>query len=719
MHFVGKGWKYLWVILSVLFFGAQVGSAGDVDYEELIGADGMDYMNTLPILRDHVICREASTHDKKGGNDNGFSNKAEFVRREKGRRVVVLDVAGPGSIQSFWYSWPNQPGIPESVENFWAKMKGNVDFYFDGEDSAGMSIALRDMVGTSPHTYPLAVNADESTGGYITYVPLPFQDGAKVTIDGGRMPMFFYHLWYHSYPLGTKVDTWTGNENLAKILEDWDPANKDKFEMTVRNTRHTRENLTFTAGQSHTIFDSTSFYIGKTPPGGAVHNIRIKLPEDHQALRSLWLQGYWDDDTEPSVDVPLSLFYAVDHRFSEKPMGLVDNVEIKSTVIGQDSEGLYYFRLPMPYARQGRLSIVNRGNEKVTIDKVIIDASNQEFPGVGKSAGYFRTRVRESRELTPGRDYLLAHLYGRGHIVGTVLSVEDTPETFLEGDEHVYTDGGRSPLVIGDATETYFNGSWYFCNQAFSCPLHGAPTFRKDDKKIGAISDMTMYRFHLTDFVPFRSEARFSIQHGPFNNVPGHYRSVVFYYGLDDKSLFETDFLAMADKHDLEAHGFSGPAPVRTKHLSGFFEGEFNGQDLGLKKRPKVVSAEAWMLSLTVASIFYSGSKDSVDAKTFTVCEHSGPYEFTARIDPENSGVMLRRLFDQSVPDQRAIIEVDGEKAGVWYNAGHNKYKIWMEDDLVLDPSVTAGKSEVRIRVVPVSESFSAVEYKVFSIVLP
>lgn len=35
----------------------------------------------LPRLRDLVIGREASCHDRRGGNDNGFSNQTEFVRR--------------------------------------------------------------------------------------------------------------------------------------------------------------------------------------------------------------------------------------------------------------------------------------------------------------------------------------------------------------------------------------------------------------------------------------------------------------------------------------------------------------------------------------------------------------------------------------------------------------------------------------------------------------
>jgi hypothetical protein len=670
--------------------------------------DSFDFMETLPLLRDLVICREQSSHDRKGGNDNGFSNKAEFVRREKGRRVVNLDAAGPGCVYSIWYTWPNHPMYGKRVERAWAGWLGRIKFFFDGESEPRLQTPLRKLIGPEPFTYPLAVTARESTGGYNSYVPMPFQDGLRVSIDGGGTPMFGMHFWYHCYPRGTKVPTWTGGRDLAGAASQmhpetaWQPAGPALHEMN---------DVVIDPGETCDIF--------KSDQGGTVKCVRMQLPEDDAALRTLWLRAWWDDDEEPSVDAPLSLFFAVEHRYSKKKAAIKQNAEMRGVNVGQDQEGMFYLRLPMPFARRARLAIENRGDDKAAIAKVRIEADDRAPPGLGKSAGYLRTLFRQSSELTPGRDYLLAHIKGRGHIAGTVLAVEDTAETFLEGDERIYTDGCRSPHIMGDATETYFNGSWYFCEQAFACPLHGAPTFRMKRKIAGDPSDVTMYRFHPTDFVPFRSEVRFSMQHGGLNEVPGNYRSLVFYYGLPEESLVRTDYINMADSSDLDAHQFSGAAPVRTREREGFFEGDWNGQDLGLKKRPGWLPPILWMLSLTVRGVFHNPPKDSQYKVSFTVAEHKEPYEFTVKIDPKAEAVMLRRVLDQSIFDQRAVIEVDGKPAGVWFNTGNNKWKIFAEDDLILDPSVTAGKDEIRIRVVPESKVFTAAEYTVFSIVLP
>jgi len=664
-------------------------------------------MKSLPLLRDLVICREASTHDRRGGNDNGFSNKAEFVRRERGVRVTVMDVAGPGSVKSFWYSWPNHPLYTKTVERAWARWIGNVRFFFNGEDRPRLETPLRELVGAPPFIDPLAIHARKSTGGYFGCVPMPFEDGLRISIDGGGIPMFFYHFWYHCYPWGTKVESWTGDEDLSDVVEQWKP---EAAENPGGRLSHEIEDLALAPGESREIFS--------TDRGGTIGCLRIKLPEDDLALRSTRLQAFWDGETEPSIDAPLSLLFAVENRYKKEPAAIAGSAEMKGPVIGRDRGGMFYFRLPMPFSKRARLCLVNKGGAPAEFERIGIEYDDEVISGLGESAGYLRTEFRESRDLTPGRDYLLAHLHGRGHIVGTVMAVA-AAETFLEGDERVYTDGGRSPLIMGDATETYFNGSWYFMEKGFACPLHGAPTFRMKRKIVGTDSEVTMYRFHLTDLIPFRSEARFSMQHGGFNDVPGHYRSLVFYYGLPDKSLSRTDYLSMSDQEDRVAHSYSGADPISEKERAGFFEGDFNGQDLGLIERPGWFPPIVWNLYLTVRGIFHDPPDDSPDRISSTVCEHDGAYEFTVKIDPDNSAVMLRRLFDQSIPDQRANIEVDGKLAGIWYNAGRNKRKIWSEDDLILDPSLTKGKSEIRIKVVPASPTFTAVEYTVFSIEAP
>jgi len=675
--------------------------------------DSFNFMENFPVLHDLVICRNISAHDKKGGNDNGFTNKAEFIRLIGERTTVQLDAVGPGCLKYYAAFWKNHPVLhPKFIERRQLRRLGKVNFYFDGEKQPQLRTALNEFVGKPPHIYPLALTAEQSTGTNLSYVPMPFQDSVKVTVDGGKTPSFGLHFWYHCYPHGTKVSTWTEGQDLADAPAHFHPETAWK---PAGPAVHELDNLKIKPGETHDVFGSDQ--------AGTIKCIRMSLPQEDSVLRNLWLKAWWDNDQEPSMESPLSLLFAIENRYANYPKRkrkINEHAEMRGVIIGQDPDGLFFLRLPMPYVKGARIAIENKNEKEATIAKVRIESDQQVTPGLGKSAGYLRTQFRESHDLTPGRDYLMLHVKGRGKIAGVVLAVEETHENFLEGDERIYIDGSRSPAIIGDATETFFNGSWYFCEKAFACPIHGAPTFRMKSRLGGDISDITMYRFHPTEFVPFRSEARFSIQHGGFNEEPGHYRSLVFYYHLPEPSMFQTDYLNMSGQDDLSAHGFSGPAPVNIRKRDGFFEGEFNGQDIGTKKRPWWVAPIWWMLYWT----FIGGNRhvppeDSPDKVTFAVAEHDGPYEFKAKIDPEAQAVMLRRVLDQSVFDQRARFEVDGIHAGTWFNTGNNKWKIFAEDDLILDPSLTRGKKEITIRVVPESKTFTAAEYAVFSIKTP
>jgi hypothetical protein len=674
--------------------------------------DSFNFMENFPVLHDLVICRNISAHDKKGGNDNGFTGKAEFIRLEGEITTVLLDAIGPGCVKYFAAFWKNHPVLhPKFIERRQLKRLGKINYYFDREGSPRISVPVKESVGRPPHVYPLAFTADESTGTTLSYIPLPFQDSLKVTVDGGKTGSFGLHYWYHCYPPGTRMPTGADGNDLGAASSRFRP--ETAWKLAGKNVNETK-NLSIAAGAAVDIFSADK--------AGTVKCIRMDVPKKDSVLRGLWLKAWWDGEESPSVEAPLSLLFSIENRFADYPLRkrrYDKQAEIKGVIVGQDPEGFFFLRMPMPFSRNARIAIENRNPTEAVIPRVRIEADGGAAAGLGQTAGYFRTQFRESRDLTPGRDYLMLHVRGRGKIAGVVLAVEETPECFLEGDERIYIDGSRSPAIIGDATETFFNGSWYFLDRAFACPLHGAPTFRlKTYFGRDLIADITMYRFLPLEFVPFRSEARFSIQHGGFNEVAGHYRSLVFYYHLPEPSLVKTDHLEMADPADLAAHHCSGTEPLKTEAKSGFFEGEFNGQDIGTLKRPFFVPPIWWMIYWT----FIGGNRreppeNSPDKVSFTVATHGGPYEFKVKVDPQADAVLLRRVLDQSVFDQRARIEVDGVHAGTWYNTGNNQWKIFAEDDIILDPAATRGKSEITIGIAPESKTWTAAEYTVFSII--
>ena len=75
--------------------------------------------------------------------------------------------------------------------------------------------------------------------------------------------------------------------------------------------------------------------------------------------------------------------------------------------------------------------------------------------------GYFHAYYRQERPAVAGRNYAFLATRGRGHYVGTVMSViQSQISWFGEGDDLFYVDGATHPQIYGTGTEDYFNDAW-------------------------------------------------------------------------------------------------------------------------------------------------------------------------------------------------------------------------------------------------------------------
>ena len=120
-----------------------------------------------------------------------------------------------------------------------------------------------------------------------------------------------------------------------------------------------------------------------------------------------------------------------------------------------------------------------------------------------------------------GAPYTILDVKGRGHYVGTVLSVvQNQPGWFGEGDDFFYVDGNRDAVIQGTGTEDYFNDAWSL--RVATGPYAGVAV--ADGTGLG--SRMSAYRWHLADPVPFTTALRFDIEHkGWTYNDDGSVRS--------------------------------------------------------------------------------------------------------------------------------------------------------------------------------------------------
>jgi hypothetical protein len=231
--------------------------------------------------------------------------------------------------------------------------------------------------------------------------------------------------------------------------------------------------------------------------------------------RSLILRCYWDGESEPSVEVPVSDFFG---------MGFGKWKDYISLPLNMTSGG-YNCYWPMPFHRSALITVENTG--KVPISNFYYNVDVRTFSTLPPDALYFHAQFR--RVVTEkGVPVTILETKGRGHYVGTLLSMQ--PERgsgigYLEGDERIFIDGEKVPSIIGTGTEDYFSSGWYYDTGEYAAPYHGVTV---KDEKAGKINT---YRWHIEDPIPFKKSFKFQIEHGGTNDMAGvEYASVAYWY---------------------------------------------------------------------------------------------------------------------------------------------------------------------------------------------
>jgi len=235
-----------------------------------------------------------------------------------------------------------------------------------------------------------------------------------------------------------------------------------------------------------------------TGPGVVTHIWLTVAANEYGWPRLLRLRVYYDGSRVPSVDAPVGDFFAVGHGF-ERP--------VESLVIRDSSEGRsrnsYW---PMPFRRSCRITVTNEGRRRTS--NLYYHVDWKRVPSLPPDTAYFHARYRQTLPASGGAPYEVLSVRGRGHYVGTVLSVVQAEAGwFGEGDDFFFVDGEKKPSIEGTGTEDYFNDAWGL--RVDSGPYAGASVA----EGTGLGSRMTAFRWHLTDPIPFRRSLEFSFEH--------------------------------------------------------------------------------------------------------------------------------------------------------------------------------------------------------------
>ena len=245
--------------------------------------------------------------------------------------------------------------------------------------------------------------------------------------------------------------------------------------------------------------------------------------------QEMLLRMTWDDQKTPSVEAPLGDFFAC---------GFGIRTEILSLPVVVEDADSYNCFWRMPFRKHAKIEIVNQSDKPISllyynIDWIKLDSMPDETP-------YFYARYRQEYPNEQGKDYLVLDTQGKGHYVGTVLSVRTrSPSWFGEGDEKIYIDGESDASIWGTGTEDYFLSAWGL--KKTSTPYFGVGYF----DEWGIVGGHTCaYRWHIQDPIVFSKGIRVTFEHygwispdenpknisDSWNQRQDDYSSVAFWY---------------------------------------------------------------------------------------------------------------------------------------------------------------------------------------------
>jgi hypothetical protein len=230
----------------------------------------------------------------------------------------------------------------------------------------------------------------------------------------------------------------------------------------------------------------------------------------------LVLKVFWDDETQPSIQVPLSDFFgAIGGR----------TIDYQSALM-QINHSCFMSYLPMPCSKRARFVLANDGARDYS-QKVAYDIDFEASAAYATETSRLHCEWRRSNPVTNGL-HTIMEASGQGQYIGCILQVVSRSHDvwFGEGDTLFHLDGqtfGHTP-----GTEDEFGSCWEDPHwRIFSSPYCGHVLNENGVNR--------MYRWYVANPVRFRQSLKVEIQNQHNNGTPttsdaDDYTTVAFWY---------------------------------------------------------------------------------------------------------------------------------------------------------------------------------------------
>ena len=444
-----------------------------------------------------------------------------FVRTETnaaGRiENVLVDAKGPGALTRFWFAGDIHTGATVRV-------------YLDGGAVPFAEGLTTDLAGGRtlcgwPLSAGLAPESPVVKQGSNLYLPIPYANGCKVTVEIPAKGNFYYNIETRAYAEGTVVRTLTrealvsASNLVARTCADL----KDCYSRPEPAGERRTFDGELKPGETRTLPFSGE---------GAIRLLRLKSVSPNEYATEWWgvakPQLRWLEldisfDGVSTVKLPAGEFFNT---------GLWSWEPYETYFCRVTNTGVMESRWTMPFRESCVIRLTNRGEMPIVLSKTSVVRGDYAWDG--RSMRFGTTYVSRPRQPTRVKglplDLTLDDLSGRGRVVGTGVSIENSSrEWWGEGDEKVWIDGEPGPSYVGTGTEDHFGYAW--CrHEAFSHPFLAQPCGdgNGDGRVRGGHS--VNFRARTLDAIPFFEKIRFDIELWHWEDTLVDYNSTSFHY---------------------------------------------------------------------------------------------------------------------------------------------------------------------------------------------
>jgi hypothetical protein len=485
-----------------------------------IKSHGLDpILQSLLEFHPSWITRSVTSHDGSGGNDDGSWNGNAPEKIDGVEYQTLFHGEGEGKILRFWMTTDTDNGVPKDYKELRIEIDGKT--FYRGKP-------LDFFSGKAAWKSPLVMAYQETSGSFLSYLPIPYKSDAKILFVG--TPEYFQV----TYRQGDGTSSGPSADQVSKFMSD-------------RSWVTALVNTSVTTAQT-----------GQSIAAGPMTVSGLRLDCSASQLLDLNVR------VGSLAPVPAAFFFGIGSTGSALPGKELAEVhsEINDVTITGTNVSLIT-RLPIPLAEGETITFESKSGTTTTVTTAL-EMVDDLFPGAHLDLQFYD-------QAGPGVASTMAFYESSNatQFVSLVEQISGNPpgnRRYLEGDEMIRTDQMTYPLQLGTGTEDYFNGGWYFAEGPFTNPNSGEPRFNVINPGTdwsAAGFEHSLYRHHVLDPIVGRTGIRFGFETGDIGDfTPIEYQTLATAYRFDEVATVgapvvienSNSFPAVTSKFDAESN---------------------------------------------------------------------------------------------------------------------------------------------------------------------